>query len=83
MEAWREKGENCRIKTFVGDESLEIPIPQDHNDEAVLRRIRMFYNMIQMASGIPGLLLPKQLNSIERVEVSKPLLVGAHADTRD
>ena len=71
--AWRQKQEGC-ISIVVKDETLSIPIPPDANDEVVLRRLRMFYRMIQMESGIVGLVLPRCLERIDCIEVSGDVL---------
>lgn len=71
MEAWRQRQEQS-IRISVSDEFLMIPIPQALNDETLLRRLRMFYRMIRVGQGIPGLLLPKKLERIDCVEVRYP-----------
>lgn len=71
MEAWRQRHERS-IRISVRDEFLMIPIPHDVNDEALLRRLRMFYRMIKVEQGIPGLLLPRKLERIDCVKVRSP-----------
>lgn len=68
MGAWRQKGEKC-ILVVGKDEILDIPIPPDANDEIVLRRIRMFYRMLQMESSIVGVVFPRLLERIDCIEV--------------
>ena len=71
MVAWHQRQERS-IRISVSDEFLVIPIPQDVNDEAFLRRLRMFYRMIKVGQGLPGLLLPKKLERIDCVKVRSP-----------
>ena len=66
--AWQQKRESC-IHIVVKDETFEIPIPAEANDEIVLRRLRMFYRMIYMESGIAGLVLPRILERVDCIEV--------------
>lgn len=68
MEAWRQRQEQS-IRISVSDELLTVPIPQVSNDEVVLRRLRMFYRMVIVGQGIPGLFLPKKLERIDCIEV--------------
>ena len=68
MGAWRQKNEQC-IHIVGKDEILDNLIPPDANDELVLRRIRMFYRMIQMDSEIVGVGFPRLLERIDCIEV--------------
>lgn len=68
MGAWRQKEESC-ILISDKDELLDIPIAPDANDELVLRRIRMFYRMIQMKTGIVGVVFPRYLERIDCIQV--------------
>lgn len=81
MEAWRQRQEQS-IRISVSDEFLMIPIPQALNDETLLRRLRMFYRMIRVGQGIPGLLLPKKLERIDCVEISiDTIILGRRIET--
>ena len=73
MAAWRQKEENC-ILVVGKDEILDIPIPPDAKDELVLRRIRMFYRMLQMESSIVGVVFPRLLERIDCIEVRSFIL---------
>lgn len=81
MEAWRQRREQS-IRISVSDELLTIPIPQVANDEVVLRRLRMFYRMVIVGQGIPGLLLPKKLERIDCIKISEDTLtLGCRTET--
>ncbi|MCJ1430098.1 hypothetical protein MMC29_008013 [Sticta canariensis] len=81
MEAWRQRHKGS-IRIYVSDQFLTIPIPHDVNDEALLRRLRMFYRMIKVEQGIPGLLLPRQLGRIDCVKISiDPLILLGRTET--
>lgn len=71
VEAWRQQHEQS-IRISVSDEFLMMPIPEASDDEVMLKRLRMFYRMMRVGQGIPGLLLPKNLERIDCVEVSHP-----------
>ena len=69
MAAWRQRKE-LSIQIFVDDENLSIPIPAAGTDEAMLARIRTFYQMMLVGQGVPALVFPKQLQRIDFVEVN-------------
>lgn len=73
IEAWRQHQEQSIIIS-VSDHILMIPTPHAVDDEVLLRHLRMFYRMIKVEQGIPGLLLPKKLERIDCVEVRHPCL---------
>ena len=73
MAAWRQRKELSKelsIHIFVDDEKMSCPIPADGTDEALLARIRSFYQMMLVGQGFPPLVFPKQLQRIDFVEVS-------------
>lgn len=72
--AWRQR-EKLSIHIFVDDENTSVPIPKDGTDEAMLARIRSFYQMMLVGQGFPALVFPKQLQRIDFVEMSKDSLV--------
>lgn len=74
MAAWRQR-EGLSIHIFVDDENMSIPIPADGTDEAMLARIRLFYQMMLVGQGFPALVFPKQLQRVDIVEMSKDSLV--------
>lgn len=87
LAAWRQH-EGLSIHIFVDDENMSIPIPADGTDEAMLARIRSFYQMMLVGQGFPALVFPKQLQRVDIVEVScaslrsrKPILLNAGCDT--
>ena len=67
--AWRQR-EGLLIHIFVDDENMSVPIPANGTDEAMLVRIRSFYQMVLVGQGFPALVFPKQLQRIDLVEVS-------------
>lgn len=67
--AWRQR-KGLSIHIFVDDENISVPIPTDGTDEAMLARIRSFYQMMLVGQGFPALVFPKQLQRIDFVEVS-------------
>ncbi|MCJ1379997.1 hypothetical protein MMC17_003100 [Xylographa soralifera] len=69
IEAWKQH-QRTSINIYINYEHLVIPIPEENTDEAVLRQLRMFYRMVQVERGIPGLLIPKQLDRIDVVEMT-------------
>ena len=69
LAAWRQR-ERLAIHIFVDDENMPIPIPADGTDEAMLARIRVFYQMMLVGQGFPALVFPKKLQRIDYVEVS-------------
>ncbi len=69
MAAWRQR-EEPSIYMFVDDENMSVPIPADGTDEATLKRIRSFYQMMLVGQGFPALVFPKQLQRIDFAEVS-------------
>ena len=70
IEAWKQH-HGVSINIYINYEHLVIPVPDKGTDETVLRQLRMFYRMVQIGKGIPGLLLPKQLDRIDVVEVGQ------------
>ena len=75
LAAWRQ-GEELAIQIFVDDENMSIPVPVDGTDEAMLARIRTFYQMMLVGQGFPALVFPKQLQRIDFVEVSSVSLAS-------
>ena len=70
MAAWRQR-EEPSIYIFVNDENMSVPIPADGTDEATLKRIRSFYQMMMLVGqGFPALVFPKQLQRIDFAEVN-------------
>lgn len=69
MAAWQQS-EELSIHIFVDDEKISVPIPGEGTDEAMLARIRSFYQMILVGQGFPALVFPKQLQRVDFVEVS-------------
>ena len=51
LAAWRQD-EKLAIHIFVDDENMSIPIPDDGMDEAMLARIRTFYQMMLVGQGL-------------------------------
>ena len=80
--AWSRRG-GKRICMVFGEEIVEIPLTAMENDEAVMKNLRMFYRMMVTGLGFSGLLLPKELERINCVEVDLPLLFARiHAHPR-
>ena len=76
MAAWQQRME-LSIHVFVDNEHMSVPIPADGTDEALLARIRSFYQMMLVGQGFPALVFPKQLQRIDFVEVgSLPLALS-------
>lgn len=75
LAAWHQR-EKLAIQIFVDDENMSIPIPVDGTDEAMLARIRTFYQMMLVGQGFPALVFPKQLQRIDFVEVSSVSLAS-------
>ena len=75
LAAWRQR-ERLAIQIFVDDENMSIPIPVNGTDEAMLARIRTFYQMMLVGQGFPALVFPKQLQRIDFVEVSSVCLAS-------
>ena len=67
--AWCQR-EGLLIHIFIDDENISVPIPANGTDEAMLARIRSFYQMMLVGQGFPALVFPKQLQRIDLVEVS-------------
>ena len=75
LAAWRQR-ERLAIRIFVDDENMSVPIPVNGMDEAMLARIRTFYQMMLVGQGLPALVFPKQLQRIDFVEVSSVSLAS-------
>ena len=79
LAAWRQR-KGLAIHIFVDDENMSIPIPDDGpddgTDEAMLARIRTFYQMMLVGQGFPALVFPKQLQRIDCTEVSSMSLAS-------
>ncbi|KAL9130929.1 MAG: hypothetical protein Q9175_006901, partial [Cornicularia normoerica] len=74
MAAWHQH-EGLSIHIFADDENMSVPIPAVGTDEAMLARIRSFYQMMLVGQGFPALVFPKQLQRIDFVEMGKDSLV--------
>ena len=77
LAAWRQR-EKLAIHISVDDENMSIPIPDDDDgtDEAMLARVRTFYQMMLVGQGFPALVFPKQLQRIDFAEVSSMSLAS-------
>ncbi|CAD6581500.1 MAG: hypothetical protein ASARMPREDX12_000488 [Alectoria sarmentosa] len=74
MAAWQQS-EELSIHIFVDDENVSVPIPKEGTDEAMLARIRSFYQMMLVGQGFPALVFPKHLQRVDFVEMSTDSLV--------